>query len=213
MIAERIEPRWESCIVAATGPSLTAGVAEACKGHNIIAVNDAYRLMPFADVLYACDEKWWDVHGGCQGFRGEKWSSHGDESGPSAPQNSKTSAADRYGLRLVRGWDREGFSLDSRYIHYGSNSGFQAINLAILFGAKRILLVGFDMTAHSGKKHFFGDHPAGLINNANYERFIPQFERAAKLLPDGIEVINCTKGSSLRCFPMMELSDALSVAA
>lgn len=196
-----IEPRggWQSCIVAATGPSLTPAVAAACHG-TVIAVNDAYRLLSGADVLYACDAKWWDVHGGCRDFAGERWSSH------EAGNNDKLACAERYGLSLVAGAADEGFSLSPERIHYGSNSGFQAINLAILFGATRIALVGFDMHTPAGRKHFFGDHPAGLVNNGNYERFIPAFERAAAKLPAHIRIINCTPGSALRCFPMADLA-------
>lgn len=207
MLHPKIEPRWSACVVAASGPSLTADVAASCRGETVLAVNDAYRLFPAAPVLYACDSKWWDVHEGCPGFVGEKWSSHG-----SAEHNDKTECAVRYDLDLVQGHDREGFSLNHSCIHYGSNSGFQAINLAILFGARRIVLVGFDMSSQ-GKSHFFGEHPEGLIRNSSYERFIPQFERAARRLPADIKIINSTPGSALRCFPMMDLEDALSLAA
>lgn len=158
-------------------------------------------------MLYSCDAKWWDVHADCDGFAGEKWSSHGG-----VDSNGKIETAEKHGLNLVGGADAEGFSLDPSVIHFGSNSGFQAINLAILFGAKRILLVGFDMTAGNGKAHFFGDHPPGLIQNRNYERFIPAFNAAAKRLPRGVEIINCTPNSALRCFPMADLIDALSTA-
>lgn len=184
---------------------MTPEVAEKCRqsGLPIIAINDAYKLLPSADILYACDEKWWDVHSGCPEFFGEKWSCHG-----SCKHNDKFDCAERYGLNLVQGEDREGFSLDPSRIHYGSNSGFQAINLALHFGAKLIILVGFNM----GGSHFFGDHPKELINNRDYARFIPAFERAAKLLPKDISIINCTPRSVLRCFPMMELNDALSAA-
>lgn len=167
-----------------------------------MAVSDAYKRMPFAEVLYSCDAAWWDVHKGCASFVGEKWSSHDAET------NNKLDAAARYGLNLVQGRTQEGFSFDPCFIHYGSNSGFQAINLAVLFGAKRILLVGFDMS--SG--HFFGEHPDGLTRNKDYRRFIPEFNRAAALVPAGIEIINCAPGSALQCFPKANLTDALSAS-
>lgn len=195
--------------MAATGPSLTPEVAEACRGHRLIAINDAYKLIPFADVLYACDAAWWDVHQGANGFRGERWSSHGKPG-----HDDKRACADRWGLNIVGGAEREGFSADHRLIHYGSNSGFQGINLAILFGARRIILVGFNMQAPKGTPvHFFGDHPKGLYNNRDYDRFIPAFDEAAKSLPPGVEIINCTPGSALRCFPMADLKDALTASA
>lgn len=198
---------WSEIIVAATGPSLTPQIAEMCRGRRIIAVNDAHRLMPFANVLYACDAAWWDVYQGMPEFAGERWSSHG------AQNNDKREQAARYGLHLVSGVERNGFSTDPARIHYGSNGGFQAINLALLFGAKRVLLVGFDMQTKAGRLHFFGNHPAGLRNNPNYGRFIRAFVEAKKTLPSDVEIINCTKGSALKCFPMMDLADALSLGS
>lgn len=198
-------------MVAASGPSLTPEVASLVQGQNLIAVNDAYRLLPFAQILYACDASWWTVHKGCPDFRGEKWSSHTVTG--RVRHNDKTGLAERYRLNLIEGADGDSFSLDPARIHYGSNSGFQAVNLAILFGATRIILVGFDMGQKDGKRHFFGDHPAGLRNTANYAGFIRAFDRAAKKLPPHIEILNATPGSALRCFPMVSLHDALPCPA
>lgn len=172
--------------VAATGPSLDPAK---CRGF-VIAVNDAYRLLPDADILYACDARWWDYHN--PQFKGQKWSSHN----PSPRINdNKADAARKHGLHLVPGFDGEGFKLDFG-IHYGSNSGFQAVNLAIALGARRIRLVGFDMHG----RHFFGDHPKEL-GNPDFPTFIAAFERAAELLPSHIEIVNCTPDSALTCFP------------
>jgi hypothetical protein len=169
-----------------------------CRGLRTIAVNDAYRLAPWADVLYACDGEWWDHHGGCMGFAGEKWSSH-------APGgNDKRRHAERYGLHLVAGVDAPGFSHDPSRIHYGLNSGYQALNLALLFGAKRIALVGFDMRAVDGRAHFFGAHGGGLRAPA-FGLFVERFKAAARTVPAGVDVINCTPGSALTCFPTGEL--------
>lgn len=203
---QRINQRsgWSECIVAATGPSLTEEVAERCRGHRVIAVNDAYRLLPFADVLYAGDRDWWEMHEGCPDFAGEKWTAH-------EPRlNDKAVIAARYLLNLVggpRAIDAEGFSLDPALIHYGNCSGFQAINLAILFGAKMIRLVGFDMRVVDGRRHFFGDHPRPDMNQSKYEHFLHAFNRARHLLPLEIRIVNCTPGSALRCFPMGSLEE------
>ncbi len=207
------------CVVAATGPSLTPEVAQACRGVNVIAVNDAYRLFPRADVLYACDARWWDVHGGCPEFPGEKWSSHGVSG--RIRHNDKTEVARKYGLTLVAGRDQAGFSFEPGVIHYGSSSGFQAVNLALLMGARRIVLVGFDMRVvpvedrgvTKQMRHFFGDHPAPLRNAASYRNFIKPFEVAAKTLPKGIQILNATPGSALTCFPMVSLHEAFAAAA
>lgn len=158
--------------------------------------------MPWADVLYGCDAKWWNKHKGCPDFQGEKWSSHDDGT------NKKWAEAEKYGLSLVAGDDKPGFSSDPAVIHYGSNSGFQALNLALLWGAKEIVLVGFDMRRVAGKAHFFGEHPPALQTGGAYERFVPQFERAK--VPEGVRILNATPGSALTCYPMVDLSEALN---
>jgi hypothetical protein len=199
-------PRWRECIVAASGPSLTPEVAELCQrsGLPIVAVSDAYKLFPDAEILYSCDADWWFVHNGCPGFAGEKWSSHGDEK-----ENNKAEAQQRCGLKLIQGKQADGFSLNPSFIHYGCTSGFQAINLAILFGAKRIVLVGFNMQAVGRRSHFFGDHPPSL-RHGDLRTFLPWFDTAAQRLPPDIEIINATPDSALRSFKMMRLEDALS---
>ena len=209
----RIEPRDFGAsgvvIVAGAGPSLTPEVAAACAGLPVIAVNDAYRLFPGARALYACDADWWRVHDGCPDFAGEKWSSHTVD--PNGHHNDKleSGVARQYGLRLIEGRDGDGFSFEPNVIHYGSNSGFQAVNLALQFGARRVVLVGFDMRLVDGARHFFGDHPEPLRNGGAYTNFIRAFRSAAATLPDNVEIINATPGSALKCFPMMELREAL----
>lgn len=190
-------------MVAASGPSLVP----LDLALPTIAVNDAYQLVR-AEILYACDEKWWDTHEGARDFAGEKWSSY-TKPNPKTKRSphDKTRCAEKYGLRLVEGKHGNGFSTDPEFIHYGGNSGFQAINLGMHFGARRILLVGFDMRG----SHFFGKHPKGL-RNADPARFIPAFDKAARLLKD-VEIINCTPGSALKCFPRMELDAALHYVA
>lgn len=198
-----VQPIWagQTCIVCAPGPSLSPNVSELCRESRFatIAVQDAWRRVPWAPVLYGCDAKWWNFHKGVPEFQGEKWSSHGSHT-----SNDKQAVGARYGITLVQGRQGYEFSADPSHICYGGNSGFQAINLAILFGGRRIVLVGFDMHG----THFFGKHPAPL-HNVDPRRFIPAFVRAARKLPAGVEIINATAGTALRCFPRMSLEDAL----
>lgn len=205
MMLETIVPRWAgTVIVAATGPSLTPEVAEICKDHGaIIAVNDAYKLLPDAPVLYACDNAWWRVHKGCPDFKGEKWSTHNPKG------NDKLQVAKLYGLRLIAGRRGPGFSSDPSVIYYGDNSGFQAVNLAIHFGAKRIVLVGFDMRQVGSQQHFFGSHPHPLRRSSSYSVFVKAFHNASAAVPNGAKIINATPGSALKSFPFMSLQEAL----
>jgi len=169
----------------------------------VLAVQDSYKLLPDADVLYGCNDTWWKYHKGVPQFKGERWSTH-DEG-----DNNKLKLAEEYGLHLVSGDARIGFSTNPSLIHYGDNSGFQAVNMAILLGCTQIILVGFDMQPVGGKVHFFGDHPAPLENRSNYEAFLKHFNRAAQLLSPHIQIINATPGSLLTCWPVMTFEEAL----
>lgn len=201
------------CIVAASGPSLTPEVAEQCRGHKCMAVNDAYKLLPFADYLFAYDREWWRVNKGCPKFKGEKWSTLGTIVNPDGSlYDDKRPAAEAYGLKLVHGRQGEEFSDDLGSVNYGGNSGFGAVQLVRHWGFVPILLVGFDMQRVDGKNHFFGDHAHPLRPIGNFKRWRERFEKASKMIPN-LNIINCTPGSALTCFPQMELSEALRLHA
>lgn len=197
-------------IVVAPGPSLSESVALKCRlarmlhDFRVVVVNDAYRLIEHADILYACDARWWEVHAGAVRFTGERWTTHEDGV---QHTNSKEGVAERYGLNCVRGHDGNEFSTDPAVIAYGSNSGFQAVNLALLKGATRVVLVGFDMRRVNGRAHFFGEHPAPLISKEDYGDFVAPFRIAARSCR--VPIVNATPGSALNCFPMVDLDDEM----
>ena len=208
---QKINPEWQGspCVVAAPGPSLDQETALKVKasGWPVLVCQDAWRLMPWADKLYGCDARWWDCYEGVPEFAGEKWSTHGKE----PTTNDKAEQAAKYGLKLVRGVSAndKGFSMNPAVIHYGDNSGYQSINLAVLLGSPYIVLVGFDML-HKGKGHFFGAHPSPLHNKTDYEVWVPRFRKAAEELPRDIVIVNATPNSALDCWPNVSLETALA---
>jgi hypothetical protein len=194
-------------IAAAPGPSLTPEVAELCRGKNVIAVNDAYKRVPFARCLYAADWQWWKARQGAPDFDGERWIVRVEDRNAEMVAR-REEIIRRYRLRVIDGIKRaDGFSLKGG-IHLGGNSGFQAVNLALRFGGDSIILVGFDMAG----THFFGPHLPPLRSKQNFGGWIKQFEKAASMLPAGIRIINATPGSALKCFPIMTLGDALNAS-
>jgi hypothetical protein len=216
---QKINPDWinEPCIVVASGPSLTKKVAHTIRMARIvdhfrlIVVNDVYKMLPYAEILYAADNSWWRVHKDCPGFFGEKWACHNDDKTP-GEANDKRGLAEEYGINLIEGADGRRFSSDPSRVVFGSNSGFQALNIALLKGCKRIILAGFDMRHVDGKSHFFGDHPEELatVPDNAYRNFANRFADAAEYLPKDVQIINATPGSALTCFPMMELEKAIA---
>lgn len=200
------ERGWRTVVCCASGPSFSAEQAaiivsarlqDRCR---VVVVNDNWRRVPTADVLYAADRKWWATYIAAiraSGFVGELWT-----------QDEPTAAT--YGLRhvvmlrgnalLPRGDDR---------ITCGSNSGFQGLMLARVFGARRILLCGFDMQRGT-LTHWFGDHPKHLANG-DPQGFIKHFDAVAPALRDeGTDVLNCSTASALTCFPRADLAASLA---
>ena len=86
------------------------------------------------------------------------------------------------------------------------NSGVLAMECAKREGATRILLLGFDQQG----SHFFGPYTNGLNNTSEAKRrvHLSQFARWGRA-NRAIEVINCTEGSALKCFPSARLDDYL----
>ena len=112
---------------------------------------------------------------------------------------------------MVCGQPCNGLVKEPLNVSTGGNSGHQAINLSYHFGARKIVLLGFDMHDRDGK-HWHPDH-LGMFNApANH---IEQWRRnmaylARDLAQEGIEVINATEGSALRCFKRATLKEALA---
>jgi len=99
---------------------------------------------------------------------------------------------------------------DYGYIASGGNSGYQAINLAYMLGAERIILLGFDMQKTGGKAHWHGDHIAGLGNAENVSGWVKNFDALAKDLELlGVEVINCSRETALKCFKRALITEVI----
>lgn len=170
----------------------------------MIVVNTTYQAAPWADLLYACDEKWWMVHFPtiAATFRGELWT-------------VSEGARERFDLRWIYGQEGGGLSADPTYIHTGQNSGYQALGLAALFGVSRVVLLGYDFMAGRGdRRHWHGDHPKGL-GNAPPSRYPVWARLMAALARDlerkGVEVINSSRRTALRCFPCRPIEESLCV--
>jgi len=156
---------------------MSQALADSLKGRRRIAVNDAFRLAPDADALAANDQAWWRVHEDARKFAGRKFSTN-----PLTRSRVERIAA-------VNGT-----------ISTTSNSALLAVHVAItVFGATRVELYGVDLRG----THYFGPH-VGLANTKpeRFEIFRTQFARYGT--PEGVEIVNCTKGSGLLCYPFAD---------
>lgn len=190
----------QTCVIAASGPSLTPEqVLRAGASTRVITTNSSWKLAPDPDVIYGCDFMWWKT------YHAEVKQAFGNLD---RCWTQDRSAAQQFGLRYVRNEGRVG--LGHRAVRVNGNSGAGAINLAYLFGCRRILLIGFDMREVDGRKHWHANHPAPLVQTQMFREWIHKFMTlAADLKQAKCEVINCTPGSALQCFPMSTLDKEL----
>src|SRR3546814_326343 len=186
-----------TAVIIATGESLTDADVDAAwrSGRRIYAVNDAYRKIPCADVLYAADLEWGDLHESTSRTVGERWTCN-DE------------AAKKYGLlhitcrhhtRAKKYFDASGHGvLSGGHGMHGGNSGFQALNLAFAQGVRDAVLLGFDL----GGTHFFGDHPPSIAKTSPFEAWRSGWRAAApEIAAAGMVGRNATRGGRRDCLP------------
>lgn len=162
-------------------------------------MNATFRLAPWADVLYAADERFWDTYADeiFPHFQGECWS-------------VSEGAQKKFGTYWIRHCRNNGFSTEPDTINGGGNSGYQGIHLAATFGAKKIVLLGFDMQRTFGREHWHGKHKGKLPNGQGFVGWIRQMAPLAKdLKAMGVEVINCSRQTALHCFPEATLAETL----
>ena len=157
--------------------------------------------MPWADAVYGCDGPWWKSRNGLPDFHGLKLA-------------HDTSVCIAYrDVHKIEVVDHDQMLFDEPgVVGSGGNSGFQAINLAVQFGARRILLAGFDMHG-AGGVHWYGRNrwkDATNPDDVRYVRWRKVLGVQAKVLARmGIEVVNVSPSSALTCFPHQPLDQAL----
>ena len=100
-----------------------------------------------------------------------------------------------------------GLEQSSGRICWNKCSGSSAINLAYHLGAKRIVLLGFDMRFIDGKKNYHSDHDE-KVRPDPFARFLPAFKHIAKDANRlDLEIINATPDSAIKEFPITTLED------
>jgi hypothetical protein len=179
-------------VCLASGPSLTA---EDCalvraSGHPTVVTNTTYRLAPWATVLMAHDYKWWEVHHAevAATFAGRKVTT--------APRGT------RYGAQTLALMKFRAFG----------NSGAAAVSLAVMAGAKRVIMLGYDCQHTGGQTHWHGNHPPPLGNAGSVARWPAKFAQLAQYAArSGCTVVNASRETALTCFPRVQLEDELEV--
>lgn len=196
----------QTAIILASGPSLTIAqclIAER-SGFPIIVTNATFRICK-PTVIYIGD------YAALRQYVPEAHKLH-----PKVPiWTQDANGADRWAMsnvHFVKGKPHEGLNTKPGQINTNANSGFSALNLAYLFGARRFLLAGFDMQlGPDGEKHWHDDHPRPLVQDLNLVGWINRSARLAHdLREQGCEVINCSRETALKCWPRGDLEEEIA---
>lgn len=185
--------RGETAFLLGCGPSVRRADVERLHGRRVIAINDSVFLAPWADVLYACDARWWQTRAPrLNGYRG-----------------LRVTLSDVPGTLRLRNTGETGMETEPDGLRTGKNSGYQAINLAYHLGATRIVLLGYDMRIGRAGELHWNARPE-LQTASGFSRtlaaMLPMFDTLVEpLRAAGVEVLNATPGSALRCWPCVTL--------
>ena len=212
----------KTIICMASGPSLTPKVLDTIRPYHaagdvvVAGLNDVYRICDFMDEFYACDQHWWKYH-----LKNPQNDGHLLDSNPDTRIWGNQTAAqtlNQYSrVSICMGSGARGFSEKPELIHWGSNSGYQLLNLMWHLGGPTatFLLVGYNMQVPNkmGTKghHFFGPHPKPMSQSAAYKGFVKQYHTIQGHIKK--QIINCTTDSALDCFHKSTLEEELFKAS
>lgn len=199
----KIDPIWagETVYIVGGGPSLLNFNWNSLAGKKTIVINKAILSLSSANVFYWTDSR---VYGWYKSeidkFKGLKVTIRDS---PLYPND----------VKILKKGDRYGLSEDVSTLSHGNNSGYAAINLAYLLGAKKIVLLGYDMKNNGTQGHYHDGYPVPPTGDSIYkEQFIPGFVILAGLLKEKrIEVYNASVESSILAWPKITHETALSL--
>lgn len=189
------DQRWtgRDVFIIGGGPSLRGFNFERLRGSATIGCNSAYLLgQPLCNVCLFSDIPWFEKnYAGLSRFKGDVVTHNPDLRAFAEPW-----------LKYV---PREDAGVHKDKIGYNTCSGGAAITLALLMGARRVLLLGLDCKPgpdHHKNPNWHGKH-VEIPDKEVFLKFDEGFRTIAseyqKVFP-GTEIINLGPDSALTCF-------------
>ena len=198
---------WEGqpCFIIGGGPSLLGFDFERLRGKGrVIAINRALEFAPFADVVFFMD---WKLYKRYHDNAAQKalWDK---ATGIKVFLNLMGRKVDD--VRSVRSRGRTGISGSlSKGLYHGSNSGFGALNLALVLRASPIYLLGYDMKQKPGRSHFhsgYGSRGHGGVCSV----FLKPFYALEDNFKAMRHVVNLSPDSALKIFRFGNIEEVLN---
>ena len=207
--------KGQTVCILASGPSQSQQQCDVAidAGWTCIAINETWRIAQGAAILYGCDWQWWKARAPAS----DEW--HGmrvvgslpmRKNGPRIPSKMKRQFENLNFVPVMAGYSR--MRWDGPKLGAGSNSAFQAVNLAVRCGATRIILTGVD--CHSPNAHWHGAHSFPMANVQKDSTILAWKQAwgfaAGDFKKRGIKCINCSPGSAVKAFQKMSIEEAVN---
>jgi hypothetical protein len=190
----------ETVFIIGGGPSLMDFNWNALYGKKTIAINKSLLSFPQANILYWTDSRVYSwMKNEIDNFKGPKYTI----------RDHPSYVGD---IKILRRGNKFGLEESKDTLSHGNNSGYAAINLAYHLGAKRIILLGYDMGNDGRRGHHHDGYPVPVTGDDIYrDQFVPGFRVLADLLKTkGIEVYNASPRSLLTVWPKITIEKALT---
>lgn len=189
-VAAPANPRRRVWIVGG-GPSLKGFDFSILRSQFVLTVNDACFALPWAAGVVSIDRTWIRERAR-QASLWAGWKFLGTREGLEHPAASW----------LMR--SEPGLSTQWGVMHAVGTSGYAALNVAVLLGARFVGLLGFDYTQPG--RHWFPNYawPSGtasLFDPAGFDSTLPQLSRR------GVRVVNFSPASAIAAFEKRPLED------
>ena len=174
---------------------------------HVIGINVAYLLGDWIDLVFFGDGGFFLQHQeGLSKFNGLKVSCH-----PKAN-------AINWVKYVAKDKDHpKGISSNPRMVSWNGNSGAAAISIAVHAGAKRVILLGFDMKLNASQdQHWHDIYGRGKARDQKklmkmpfhrHLRGFPEIVKDAKRM--GVEIINASPDSAITCFRKVTVKELL----
>jgi hypothetical protein len=196
-------------------PSAYSEYLKPIHDRHVIGVNNAYQIGTWIDAVFFGDCAWYLVHRtALANWQGMKVTC--------CIRFAQRAAKEMEGIRYLtrdKGHSH-GISTRKSCVAWNGNSGAAAISLAVHFGVKRIILLGFDMDLDmNGVSHWHGKHGPPSSNPPKIQRKrVPPFPRHLRGFPEvakdadelGVEILNASPDSKIEVFRKVTVKDVLA---
>lgn len=198
----------QAVLTGASSPKAYSPYMSMIHDKHVIGINVSFLIGDWIDMVFFGDNGFYlGQMNNLAAFPGIKVSSH---------PNTKDVSWVKY---LAKDTNRpKGISMNPRAVSWNGNSGAAAISLAAHTGAKRIILLGFDMKLDEDRKQHWHNayHRLEYLQSKDFNKQLP-FDRHLMGFPEiakdakrmGIKIINASPDSSITVFDKVSVRDLI----